>query len=44
MEENNNQSQENAENEKPYLSSNVKDILKRRREDKNKKSKKMNLI
>ena len=44
MEENNNQSQENAENENPYLSSNVKDILKRRREDKNKKSKKMNLI
>ena len=44
MEENNNQSPENAENENPYLSSNVKDILKRRREDKNKKSKKMNLI
>ena len=34
----------NDSNKDPYLSSNVKDILKRRREDKNKKSKrKMNL-
>ena len=31
MEENNNQSPDNAENENPYLSSNVKDILKRRK-------------
>ena len=44
MEEKNNPSSDNIENENPYLSSNVKDILKRRREDKNKKSKKMNLI
>ena len=45
MEENNNTSSNKDQDENPFLSSNVKDILKRRREDKNKKSmKKMNLI
>ena len=45
MEENDNPSSTKEQDENPFLSTNVKDILKRRREDKNKKSmKKMNLI
>ena len=45
MEGNVNTSQNKDEDENPFLSTNVKDILKRRREDKNKKSiKKMNLM
>ena len=45
MEEKDNPSSDNVETDNPFLTSNVKDILKRKREDKNKKStKRMNLI
>ena len=42
-EQNYNNYVEEPNNKEPYLSSNVKDILKRRREDKKKKGKRKNI-